>query len=416
MDKPDNIYRILTPTGCPDQALLLDYLDGKTSAEVTRSIELHLADCPLCSDAVEGLSLMSDRKELDTILKDAKSHLFDKENVFQLPVKEVKKGKSRQLQTGIYIGIAASLALIITSYFGVRFLAMSDIQHKETISMETAPEETPKSKEIVVSGPKNEDVTESKNNTDNNESTVVKQLGGENDNGMFSTNVTRVADAEEQKVIVDGTKDFRPDMDYSGDIESIFEVPIEREKDEVTKLESKDSKEPNVVTEESAGDVVTVTTIGGAKRAEKKDIDNRDKNAMPAATGAGQSAVVDQMESKSQEDLNKGLDAYNKGDYPGAVNQFKQTLDGIPNQTQALYYNGMSYYYLKNYEEALKAFNTLLKDKKNQYYQAAQWQIAVIYLETSNNKQARKTLNEIIDGNGSYRFPAEEAIKNIGGN
>lgn len=417
MNKHDN-HRILNPTGCPDQALLLDYLDGKTNPETTRIIELHLVDCPLCSDAVEGLSLMQDRAALEPILMETKQLLFGQGREVRLVLDGQKTGKSRRIQRGIYIGIAASLALIVVSYLGIRFLPMSDVQ-KETISMEDVPAskdnikslETPATSTEGVSG--EEQFKNERNDLKANNPSGQFDWGGGDDATVDGSATTRNL----QKVDAVSPVVSDPANVYSGNLESVFSTTtiVEDDSDVSGAFDIRTSiDQESVVEEKSIDEVVNTAKLSGeGKRAENKESEKKDKGA-PTGGVNKNSVTPSQSQQQPQKELNDGLGYYNNGEYAEASDRFEVALDADPNQTQALYYNGMSLYYIKNYEAALKSFNTLLKDKKSPYYQATQWQIALIYIETGNTKQARKTLNEIIDGNGSYRFPAEEAIKNLG--
>lgn len=49
---------------CPDEQMLRDYQKGILSRDNIRIVESHLADCEMCSDFVEGFSLLSNEKEL----------------------------------------------------------------------------------------------------------------------------------------------------------------------------------------------------------------------------------------------------------------------------------------------------------------------------------------------------------------
>lgn len=58
----DNKYTntdIFKMTECPSDALLLSYVKGKISKEDKRLVELHLVDCEMCNDMVEGYQRMN---------------------------------------------------------------------------------------------------------------------------------------------------------------------------------------------------------------------------------------------------------------------------------------------------------------------------------------------------------------------
>ena len=55
---------IFVTTGCPSQQQLLDYVQGKLTAGEQHEVEMHLADCELCSDALEGLAAIKDKEKI----------------------------------------------------------------------------------------------------------------------------------------------------------------------------------------------------------------------------------------------------------------------------------------------------------------------------------------------------------------
>lgn len=51
------IGKLYPKTSCPTQDSLVRYAEGTLSPAELRSVELHLADCPLCDEALEGILL-----------------------------------------------------------------------------------------------------------------------------------------------------------------------------------------------------------------------------------------------------------------------------------------------------------------------------------------------------------------------
>jgi len=61
----DKHNKIFTLSECPTHQMLRDYLDEKLSHDVKHQVEKHLLDCCMCSDELEGLSLMKEKDNLD---------------------------------------------------------------------------------------------------------------------------------------------------------------------------------------------------------------------------------------------------------------------------------------------------------------------------------------------------------------
>ena len=58
----DNKYtntNIFETTECPSDALLLSYVKGTIAKEDKRLVELHMVDCEMCNDMVEGYQRMN---------------------------------------------------------------------------------------------------------------------------------------------------------------------------------------------------------------------------------------------------------------------------------------------------------------------------------------------------------------------
>src|SRR5687767_11258189 len=61
---------IFSQSECLSPGQLAGYLNNKLSAQERRLVEHHLVDCPLCSEAVEGLATMDNPSDIIDIAAD----------------------------------------------------------------------------------------------------------------------------------------------------------------------------------------------------------------------------------------------------------------------------------------------------------------------------------------------------------
>ena len=99
--------------------------------------------------------------------------------------------------------------------------------------------------------------------------------------------------------------------------------------------------------------------------------------------------------------LDKGLFKFKKEKYSEAIVIFDEILKQYPNDINALFYNGLSFYKLKKYNKAIKYFNLVINDKINIFDQEAEWNKALCLLET-NKAEGKKLLQKIADDAGFY--------------
>ena len=63
-------HTIYSPTDCLSEKMLFDYIDNKLNQKERHIVEKHLLDCEMCSDALEGLEMVTDRNRI-TLIKEA---------------------------------------------------------------------------------------------------------------------------------------------------------------------------------------------------------------------------------------------------------------------------------------------------------------------------------------------------------
>jgi TolA-binding protein len=420
MNNLNDKNRIFTPSGCLNQDTILLYISGKALPDDVRRIELHLSDCPLCSDAVEGLMALSPQINVEDVLQDVKNKIFNTEPVAEFNIGRSSDVAKTRSMKGLYIGIAASIALLITGYFSIRYLGMNN-QKNEIVSWEN----NKKTENEKTAAPGQEE-NNLKGATLNKEDSIIDNFHSvtgksETTEGGIQKPVTISEIVDEPDAI-----DQRFSGDYKTVVDNIFTVngivggtDGTKEQPSVDQSLDKDMNEEvtkNLDDVSGNGAVTSNTVVVGAKKSNNRnnegDNSNKSVEVMPSRSAVDQE-ISSGEKQKQRDEVNSGIESYNQGYYSEATTKFELALDGDPADQQALYYGGMAYYYSKEYDKAVQSFNKLLKNKKNPYYQAAQWQLAVIYLEKGETKLARKTLNEVIDENGPYRSNAEDEINKL---
>ncbi|RFS26432.1 zf-HC2 domain-containing protein [Chitinophaga silvatica] len=100
---------IFVTTGCPSQQQLLDYVQGKLSASEQHEVEMHLADCELCSEALDGLAAIKDKEKIPGWIIEMRWNLLKKLRQRYRP--------KRRLQT--YISLAVLIFIILMILLGI---------------------------------------------------------------------------------------------------------------------------------------------------------------------------------------------------------------------------------------------------------------------------------------------------------
>ena len=99
-------HKIFIETDCLSEQTMFDYIDKKLSARESHSVEKHLLHCELCSDALEGLELTSNREHIATINQKVREYISPK-----------KETRIISFNYKLIISIAASILLLIGGIF-----------------------------------------------------------------------------------------------------------------------------------------------------------------------------------------------------------------------------------------------------------------------------------------------------------
>jgi hypothetical protein len=110
---------IFTVTQCPTQQELLDYVQGRLSPEQQHEVELHMADCEMCSEAVEGLTAFEQKEKIPVWLRQMKWEMLRK----------LRTRKRRHHQTSYFIQLGI-IVLVILFILLAAFWTFHFVTHK----------------------------------------------------------------------------------------------------------------------------------------------------------------------------------------------------------------------------------------------------------------------------------------------
>src|ERR1051325_4736277 len=115
----EKLNKIFEHTDCLSEDKLTKYIAGKLSPAEKHEVEKHLIDCEMCSDAVEGLSMISDKK-ISAVTSELNQKIQNR-----VEKKEVKVIFLRQYRT--QLAVAASIVLVL----GLVWFFKANISMKE---------------------------------------------------------------------------------------------------------------------------------------------------------------------------------------------------------------------------------------------------------------------------------------------
>lgn len=387
---------------CLSQDDLIRYAKGELSVAEKRVVELHLVDCEICSDAVEGLELV-EKVRLNAIEKELSNRI-------QMRIAADEKGKVIPLYKRWYSMAAAIAALIVISvYMANVYQQDADIAQVETknlpnqietISPKISTEAlTPQEEPMRPPMNTNAQVAEQKAVTapqmisvdDAEKSTATK----------FKSNDDKVMEVAQADEVATETIISANEINQSSRKAEYFNKTV-AEKDiavapatasEPKPLSDTVTSEPlktNVTAKKSSGVAVTPT---------------------PSAFAGSTSNSVTSAFNYTAYDA--GVSAFKSGKYSVALDSMNIVLRSQSTNTNANFYAGAAQYELKNYAQALANLNIATLNRQGLLYEDALWYKGNTLLKMDNKEEAKSTLKKVVKKNGKYKQQAEMLLKGL---
>ncbi len=118
-------------------------------------------------------------------------------------------------------------------------------------------------------------------------------------------------------------------------------------------------------------------------------------------------------DNEMNSDLVQAMQFYENKNYNEALKLFESILLTDPSRVGLNFYSGISHMEIKEYELAGKSFGKIIDDRYNMYIEQAEWYLSLCYIMTDQDDKAIPLLEKIIDGNGFYQKEAGSILRKL---
>ncbi len=393
---------------CLTPSEIEQYVSGSLNEKEKRSVELHIADCMLCSDAIEGFALLSDKNNLPFIVAELNKNVdnkIKKMSPAQAPIIKIF-GKR-------FLSIAASFVLLLGMGFVIKFYLDNSADEKiaEARTLNENTEYKMPVSEDLHDANLDENLTEDKTSPNSKQVQTKPNIAETKKTETLSEQV----DNNAPKEIIEESDNVAPKSD-----EVLAEAEeLVLESDEADKNIVEENKKAAINSESIALNKVKSNKIAASSK-EQADKINPEPEAEKSVAFMTTRGAPAQRKKSSKKDAEQykslrksALLSYNMKIWNEALSDFNKYLAHVPNDFEIVYKTGMAYFHTKDYNKAIAQFNTVIKKSKSAYVADAQWYLAQSFVQLGDRASAENLLQKIIKQNGKYKKQAKDLLKSL---
>ena len=429
----DNKYTnndIFKTTECPSDALLLRYVNNNIVKEEKRLVELHLVDCEMCNDMVEGFQRMDVNK--------LENHLTAVHSEIDLAIEQYsRKGivtpKFRWYYAAAAIFILGLTGMLYKFYFNsIDATKVAELpkphQQEMPILVDTVQE-----KEVLESTQQNVETIKAVSPTTVESNTKSVALSEDAEpmerSSAAETPASGVKNSEELDVITDDVKAVvaekslkEAELTVVGKTDAIlfqpnFATPTTNSFSTVVTPNDINCSGTSL-NEVQIQSKQHKTYLWKSEVAKKSDSKNKGKAASQSAAKdeglkfENEVAMEQKKQNTDQADfLNEGLQFLNQKNYSQAIIKFTSFLDSHPKHCEAL--NGLAQCYENTNQlaESLVKYKELSALKCNKLSDQAYLKQAALYIKTKQTNEAKVALQKAMQS--KFLEIAEQAKREL---
>jgi tetratricopeptide (TPR) repeat protein len=392
-----NIYNIHSSTGdCLTEQQMFDYIDNKLPPKDSYIVEKHLLDCELCSDAMEGLALVKDRNILKETRKMAENLVLSGPKKQGKVIQLWSKNKTR-------LAIAAGIILVGGTMMVLKYSMEQESARvfTENMQQERSPEVKPSGSTSQPLPVKDSAITleiKKEKKIITKESPAIKENYTNDQAVALNEKKAEQSETVTEEVVEKPVLSDSKDMVVSSGQGVV--VAAESNLEQQRKAAVRESRE-----EESSG------------RFAKSKASKSSPAPSMAAPSMAESYKLEEYrplnDTVNDADYSNGMKQYRAGNFSSALIFFQRFLSKKPGNSPAFFYSGVSQLNLGKTDEAMSSFDKVLHGTDQNFYEAAKYYMALIWIKKSERKKAKALLNEVISMNGEYRQRATDALHDL---
>lgn len=460
---------IFSNTTCISKEIMLRYINKQLSKKELYEVEKHMLDCELCTDAFEGMKMAKNSSmlfaidntiDLRTGGRNKKSPIIrnlmvaaslliivfgtyftlnnfneslDKTN---LAVNKVDEKTTQSAAPENFIGQEAiPEANQLNEETVVGELIPNDVIDSELANSEQEKqvETIVEAEKVVVINAKIEDVELLEDEVEyDEEEASIEEVAVEKIEAIISKdNLTNERNDNDAANRVEGNVSVATNTVATGGVSEQINTKTKNKKRSSNKPERKHTvslaeaepamEESNIAADrKNTYDIYSYKVYDYApayqndyefKKANEIDVVSSDFESKADKDVAKKELEENSVEISYKQTLESGIKALKNENYQSALTQFDLILKIHPKDVNALFYGGIAFYNLDQFNDAKIKFEEVLKNKQTTFNQEAKWYQAKNLIALKENKKAKKILQEIIDVNGFYK---EQAIEKLG--
>lgn len=354
---------------CISTDVLLKYIKGELSGYMKNMVERHVASCEMCSDELEGLSLLEKPEKIDEITLELRRKV---DETINLPYREIPYLKfSVQVAALMLILIGVTALYFFVSYKQPKldYVTLSRMELDEIASLGKGDSDT-----LLLGSCE-----------------VVKH-----DKGLLKVEtVDKVASLEYRPPVVVDSISVEKNIAAELNDEKIAEV-----------VEDKKNVDERLVVSESIVQYVPVSAskkvaAGGVAFATKAMVESGDEGLSNLSYADKKQVAMKLFERKKFEQ---------------AMNAFEVISSDLPVSDSILLYKSICYYHLTRFDDAILNLSELAKNPQKSQFAEARWYYALSLIGAQKRDEAIVILEQIIKDNSTYKHEAKKELIKLKGN
>ena len=399
MSHTGDTKNIFAVTDCPSDETLMLYVQQMLSKEKLRAVELHLVDCEMCSDFVEGIRIAGNVTTFKNDVAEINRAVEKKitpEDTKIIPISRSTK-----------YAIAATILLLLTT--GFFFNHYFEKVKTDTVAVLEIPKPSVEKQEseqepsvASIEKPINPGVV-SKNNAKVFERKKVALP-------PIESRISEAKDISTNYVVAEKYKST--DANFSMG-KAVFEQPaagaIAEERETITTDEditkpTADSKGDASVNQSKIAAKSTVSQTSAAPASPSYANEENDKKAIALETTSKTVDTKIPTLAEAKNDFNSKKNA-------SAKIKLEKIVRADSTNLEAVFYLAKTQRELKQFSKSTSYFNTILQSTSSNFYAEAQWLKALNLLDLNKINEAKILLQQVVNANGVFANNAAEKLK-----